>query len=536
MAERVADRINLRTYWERKVQKNPSKVFLYYDDEVISYSEFDARVNQAANALLDLGTKKGDRVCLILPNTPDFLYCWFGLNKIGGVSVPVNIHFKANEAQYVVNHCEAVGLIASKEHLDVALRMQKDCPHLKWISCVGAEANQLPQGISAFKNLCGKMPTGLKEFDLKGEDFACVIYTSGTTGFPKGVMHVQRTSILAGEAFVLRAQIDSSDRIMAILPLFHMNAQFYCTWGAIAAEASLILIRRFSASEFWSQAVRYGATEFNFVGTIGTVLCARPQEEFRPEHSLRVAIGAGISPAVYRTFTERFKIPNVIDAYGMTEVPAVSQNPIGGVIKMKSIGLPAKHPNLVPFSEMKVVDDYGQDLPTGAVGEILVRSPVMMKGYYKEPQKTQEAIRNGWFYTGDHGYQDNDGYFHFLDRKKDIIRKGGENISAAEVEAVLNENPRVLESAVIAVPAELGEDEVMACIVLRQGQSITAEEVIDWCEDRLANFKLPRFIQFRESLPKTSTERVAKPILKNEEGLIKKAIDVGGYKKLLGQR
>ncbi len=315
-----------------------------------------------------------------------------------------------------------------------------------------------------------------------------------------------------------------------------MNAQFYCTWGAIAGEASLILIRRFGASMFWSQAVRYGATEFNFVGTIGTVLCARPQEEFRPDHSLRVAIGAGISPAVYRTFTERFKIPNVIDAYGMTEVPAVSQNPIGGVIKMKSIGLPAKHPNLVPFSEMKIVDDYSQDLPTGAVGEILVRSPVMMKGYYKEPQKTQEAIRDGWFYTGDHGYQDNDGYFHFLDRKKDIIRKGGENISAAEVEAVLNENPRVLESAVIAVPAELGEDEVMAFIVLMQGQSITAEEVIDWCKDRLANFKLPRFIQFRESLPKTSTERVAKPILKNEEGLIKKAIDVGDYKKLLRQR
>jgi len=533
MAEGTGVRTNLRTYWEDKVRKDPSKVFLYYDDEVVNYGGFDLRINQAANALLDLGIKKGDRVCLILPNIPDFLYCWFGLNKIGGVSVPVNINFKANEAQYVVNHCEAVGLIVSQEHLEVALRIQKDCPRLKWISCVGAEANQLPQGVSSFKKLCGNMHAGLREFDLKGEDLACVIYTSGTTGFPKGVMHVQKTSILAGEAFVLRARIDSNDRIMAILPLFHMNAQFYCTWGAIAGEASLILIRRFGAREFWSQAVRYGATEFNFVGTIGTILCARPKEEFRPEHNIRVAIGAGISPTVYKTFTERFNIPNVIDAYGMTEVPAVSQNPIGGIIKMRSIGLPAKHPEVLPFSEMKIIDDDGQDLPTDAVGEILVRSPVMMKGYYKEPQQTQEAIRHGWFYTGDHGYQDNDGYFHFVDRKKDIIRKGGENISAAEVEAVLNENPRVLESAVFAVPAELGEDEVMACIVLREGQSITADEVIDWCKDRLADFKLPRFIHFRESLPKTSTERVAKPILKKEEGLVKKAIDVGGYKKLL---
>lgn len=533
MAEGTGVRTNLRTYWEAKVRKDSSKVFLYYDHEAVSYGEFDQRVNQSANALLDLGIKKGDRVCLLLPNIPDFLYCWFGLNKIGAVSVPVNINFKANETQYVVNHCEASGLIVSEEHLEVALRIQKDCPRLKWISCVGAEANLLPQGVSSFKHLCGNMPNGLREFDLTGDDLACVIYTSGTTGFPKGVMHVQYTSILAGEAFVLRARIDSSDRIMAVLPLFHMNAQFYCTWGAIAGEASLILIRRFGASEFWSQAVRYGATEFNFVGTIGTILCARPREEFRPEHNIRVAIGAGISPTVYKTFTERFSIPNVIDAYGMTEVPAVSQNPIGGVIKIRSIGLPAKHPDVVPFSEMKVVDDHGQDLPTDAVGEILVRSPVMMKGYYKESQKTQEAIRHGWFYTGDHGFQDNDGYFHFVDRKKDIIRKGGENISAAEVEAVLNENPRVLESAVIAVPADLGEDEVMACIVLREGQSITAENVIDWCKDRLADFKLPRFIQFRQSLPKTSTERVAKPILKKEEGLVKNAIDVGGYKKLL---
>ena len=168
MAERTGVRTNLRTYWEAKVRKDPAKVFLYYDDEVVSYGEFDQSVNQSANALLDLGTKKGDRVCLLLPNIPDFLYCWFGLNKIGAVSVPVNINFKANEAQYIVNHCEASGLIVSEEHLEVALRIQKDCPCLKWISCVGAEANPLPQGVCSFKHLCSNMPNGLREFDLKG--------------------------------------------------------------------------------------------------------------------------------------------------------------------------------------------------------------------------------------------------------------------------------------------------------------------------------------------------------------------------------
>ena len=527
--------MNLRAYWEDKVQRNPSKVFLYHDDEKIPYSELDRRINQAANGLIELGIRKGDRICLMLPNIPEFLYCWFGLSKVGGVLVPINTNFKANEAQYVANHSEATGLVVSPEHLQLALQIQGHCPHLEWIACVGLDENQLPRQVIPFQRLFSSMPTELKGVDLNERDLACVIYTSGTTGFPKGVMHVHKNLLMTGEAFLVRAQVNPNDRLMAVLPLFHINAQFYSTWGAIAGEASLILIRQFSAGQFWHQAVRYGATEFNFVGTIGRILCSRPEGEFRPEHTLRLAVGAGISPDVYETFTKRFRIPNVIDAYGLTEIPAVSQNPIGGVIKMKSIGLPAKHPDpSVTFSEMKVLGEGGGEAPSGEVGELVVRSPVMTSGYLKDPQKTKEAIRDGWFYTGDYAYMDDDGYFFFIDRKKDIIRKKGENISAAEVEAALNENPKVLESAVIAVPAELGEDEIMACIVPRPGQSMTAEELIDWCKDRLASFKLPRYIQFRESLPKTSTQRIAKPELKNEKELVKKATDVEWYKKGLG--
>ncbi|NIO10996.1 MAG: AMP-binding protein [Deltaproteobacteria bacterium] len=525
---------NLRSYWENIAEKNPSKPFLYFEDEVVTYQGFDRRVNQAANGFCELGIKRGERVCLFLPNLPEFLYCWFALNKIGAVTVPVNIHFKAKEAQYVVNHCGAAGIVASQEYLSITRQIQKECPDLRWIACADMERDQLPGDVTSFSELSRGMPDILPATDVTGDDLASVLYTSGTTGFPKGVMHVQRTSMLAGEAFVLRAGLDAADRVMAILPFFHMNSQFYSTWGAIAAGASLVLIRRFSASEFWSQAVRYDATEFNFVGTIGAILCARPEREFNAAHNIRVAIGAGISPAVYGTFTERFKIPHVLDAYGMTEVPAVSQNPIGGPIKMKSIGLPAKHPTLKPFSEMKIADDDGHDPPVGTVGEILVKSPAMMKGYYREPEKTHEAIRGGWFHTGDQGFQDKDGYFHFVDRKKDIIRKGGENISATEVETVLNEHPAVLESAVIPVPSELEEDEVMACVVLQKGHSVSVEEIWDWCRERLADFKLPRFVQFRDSLPKTSTERIAKGILKSEEGLLKNAVDLGDRKKLLG--
>lgn len=524
--------MDLRTFWESKVQKNPDKVFLHYEGEEISYSEFDSRINQAANAFVEMGIGKEDRVCLMLPNIPEFLYSWFGLCKIGAVMVPVNTAFKVNETQYIVNHSEATGLIVSEDYLPIAFEIQRDCPYLKWIACTGA--GEVPKGAIPYDQLFASMPKDLKGFHLKDEDLALVIYTSGTTGFPKGAMHGHKDLTMTGEAFTVTAQLSSEDRVMAILPLFHINAQFYSTMGTIAAEARLILIRRFSASKFWEQAVRYKATEFNFIGAIGRILCARPEEEFRPEHSIRVAYGAAIAPDVYETFTKRFRIPHVIDGYGLTEVPRVCQNPIGRV-KMKSMGLPAKHPDpSITFSEMRIVDDSGQEVPLGITGELIVRNPVMLKGYFRDPEKTKEALRDGWFYTGDYAYKDEDGYYFFVDRKKDIIRRRGENISASEVETVINQNPKILESAVIAIPSELGEDEVMACVILKPDQAMTAEEIIDWCKDRLATFKVPRFVQFRENLPKTATQRTAKHVLKKEEDLVKKAYDMETYKKSLG--
>jgi len=525
--------MNMRTFWEDKVERNAGKIFLYYGDEEVTYSEFDARVNQVANGLVRVGVKKEDRVCLMLPNVPEFLYSWFGLAKIGGVMVPINTAFKANKAQYVVNHSEANGLITSQDHLPIACQIQKDCPRLKWIACI--DGNELPEGVISYKQLSSDMPKELRDFHVGDEDLTSIIYTSGTTGFPKGAMHIHKNLVMTGEAFLLRAGVGPEDRIMAILPLFHLNAQFYSTWGAIAAEASLILIRRFSASRFWEQAVRYGATEFNFIGAVGRILCARPEKEFRAEHTIRTTIGAAVSPDVYETFTKRFKIPNVIDAYGLTEIAAVCQNPIGGKIKMKSMGLPAKHPDpSITFAEMKIVDDDGQEVPTEETGELIVRSPVMLKSYFKEPEKTKEAIRDGWFYTGDYVYKDEDGYYFFVSRKKDIIRRKGENISPAEIEACINTNPRVLEAAVIAVPSELGEDEVMACVVLKPDQSMKPEEIIDWCTTSLAAFKVPRYIQFRKDLPKTATERVQKHVLREEKGQVKKAYDMELYKKSRG--
>jgi len=524
--------MNLRAFWEAAVRKNPGKVFLYYGDEKITYSGFDAKANQAANAFLQMNITKGERVCLMLPNIPEFLYSWFALAKIGGAMVPINNRFKASEAQYIVNHSEAKGLVVHQEYMDVAVEVKKNAPHLEWI--VAVDGGGLPGGVVSYEELTSSMPVSVRNIPLSDEDLAAVIYTSGTTGFPKGAMHVQKSFVLAGQAFTLAADLHHDDRLMIVLPLYHVNAEFYSTMGTIAAGASLVVIRDFSASRFWEQAVKYGVTQFNYIGAVGRMLMARPASEFRPGHRIRVANGAGISPGDYEAFVNRFKIPNVIDGYGLTEVPRVCQNPIGRV-KLRSMGLPAKHPDPnITFTQMKVVDDNGKDVPAGITGELMVKSPAMMRGYFKDPEKTKEAIKDGWFCTGDFAYMDEDSYFYFVDRKKDIIRRRGENISAREVETVINENPKVVETAVIAVPSELSEDEVMAVVVLRPGETMAPEDVILWCKDRLASFKVPRYLLFRTELPRTPTQRTQKNVLKEEKDIVKKACDMEKFKASMG--
>jgi crotonobetaine/carnitine-CoA ligase len=524
--------MNIRDFIEAQVEKNPSKPFLYFEEEVTSYEAFDQKINQAANGFLGMGVKKGDRVCLMLSNRPEFLYAWFGLAKIGAVMVPINTNFKESEAGYIAHHSEAVGMVVDGNVLPVARALKKRCPNLKWISCLDPTSEE---GIFSFSQIFQTADKTLKPIRVQDEDMAQIVYTSGTTGFPKGVIHVHKDFTLTGEAFTLCAGIGPEDRLFTILPLFHVNAEYYSTMGALAAGASLILVPKFSAGIFWDQAVYYGATEFNFIGAIGRILGARPEEEFRPEHKIRTAYGAAVTPDVYENFTRRFKIRKVIDGYGLSEVPRVSQNPINGVIKMKSMGLPAKHPNPhLTFSEVKIVNEWGKELGPGETGEIVVRSPVMMQGYYKDEEKTREAIRGGWLHTGDLAYQDEDGYLFFIDRQKDIIRRKGENISATEVEWVLQGNPKILEAAVIAVPSELGEDEVLAAIVPKDDQAITPEEVVDWCKDRLANFKVPRYVLFRSSLPKTSTERIAKYLLKQEKDILPASHNMDSYKKKIG--
>jgi crotonobetaine/carnitine-CoA ligase len=321
--------------------------------------------------------------------------------------------------------------------------------------------------------------------------------------------------------------LQPNDRLMCILPMFHINALFYSLAGTIAAGASLVLVPKFSASQFWKIAAATGATQVNIIAAVGNILARRPRSEFDPGHRLRVVYGAPITPDLERIFREEFGVPMLIEGYGMTEVPGACNNPFDGEKRPLSMGKAATHPDpQVKFAELRVVDDENRDLPDGAEGELWVRTPILMQGYYKDPEQTAAAMHGGWFATGDLVRREADGYYYFVARKKDIIRRRGENISGAEIDRVAGDHPAVVQCAAIPVPSELGEDEILLAVVRKPGTAVGAQEIADWCAQRLAPIKVPRYVAFVDSLPQTATHRVAKFKLRGDKSLIARATDL----------
>jgi crotonobetaine/carnitine-CoA ligase len=285
--------------------------------------------------------------------------------------------------------------------------------------------------------------------------------------------------------------------------------------GSLAAGASLILVNRFSASRFWEQIRRYQATIFNFIGAMIVILMKQPKSPLDEQNTVRVAYG---TPALDKEIRERFEARfglTVLAGYALTECPFGTIQPLGGVRKPKSIGIPRFHPEF--RNEIRIVNDQGEELPVGETGELIIRNPTVTPGYFRAPEETQKILRNGWLYTGDNAFRDEDGHFFFVDRKKDVIRRRGENFSSLEIEQVLNAHPKVLESAVIGIPSELSDEEIKAYLIPKTGERIDPGEIFRWCEKRIARFKVPRFLEFRKTLPKTPTHRVEKYKLRQEK-------------------
>ena len=434
-----------------------------------------------------------------------------GLMKIGAILVPINSAFRSTETQYIVQHAEAAAIVVDAATgpvvADIAAHLSCVCQRISLATTPAA-------GEIAWSDVLAGPSTSAPMVDVDANNVASLIYTSGTTGQPKGVMQPHRSYVIAGESFAMRAGLSAEDRVLTVLPLFHANAQFYSTMGTLVAGATLILLRRFRASQFWEHVQHYDATQFNFIGAMARMLYNQPPTPLEAAHRVRIACGAPVPVEISADFERRFHL-TVLETYGLSECPMGTSN-LANMRKIGSMGKPARHPDPALYTRVRLVDDVERDVPVGQVGEVLLQSPALMVGYYRDPERTAEAMRGGWFHTGDYARQDEDGFFFFVDRKKDIIRRRGENISSVEIERVLNDHPAVAESAVIPVPAALSEDDIHAYVVLRPGAQTTAEELQAWCEARLARFKMPQSVRFRDALPKTPTQRVEKYKLREE--------------------
>lgn len=501
--------------------RDPARPFIVFRDRNWSWGEFSTAVEAAARVLASRGIRKGDRMAVMARNCDGHLLMLCALARLGAIMVPVNPEFGVEEAKYVLHHAEVSAVAATQDTLEVARKAAAGLKVPAWFVMLDAAAADAP----LINDLLKTAPDVSLPSGVSGDDTCLIVYTSGTTGFPKGAMHSQRSFVTGGEAFVQRVYLQDDDRVMIVLPLFHINAMFYSVAGTLAAGARMIIVPKFSASTFWQTAVDTGATQVNIIEAIGSILRARPRSEFRPEH--RISKIYGVRASMDATFRDEFHVAHRIGGYGMTEIPGVTCNPFEGPQKLGSMGPIGRHPDPArPWAQCRVVDDEGRDVADGEPGELWVKTPIIMQGYFRDPEQTANAFHDGWFKTGDLVRRDSDGYFFFISRKRDIIRRRGENIAAAELDRVVGEHPAVAEAGTIAVPSELGEDEIFVVVAVKKGASVTAEEIADWCRAHLAPQKVPRFVAFVDELPHTPTHKILKSQLREDKALRARAVDL----------
>jgi len=494
--------------------------FMLYRGRTWTRGEFEAATIRLARSLAARGIRSGDRVGVMARNHEGHVLLLFALARLNATMVPTNPEFGVDEARYVFEKAAVSAVAVTPETVAVAREAVQGIAPAPW--CIGFDdSGEGTIGLQAL--IAADAQADLPAPDAKAP--CLIIFTSGTTGFPKGAMHSQANFVIAGEANVARLWLQPEDRVLTVLPLFHVNALFYSLAGSLAAGACFILLERFSASTFWETAVETGATTLNFIEAIGRILKARPRSEFRPEHRIESVYGARLD--IQQCFREEFHVPHLLTGFGMTEIPGVCCVPWDGPQKAGSMGPIGRHPDPSrPWAKARVVDDEGRDVPDGTIGEFWVQHPIVMLGYFRDPEQTAATFEGPWFKTGDLVKRDPDGCFWFITRKKDIIRRRGENISGAELDRVIGSHPAVFEAAVIPVPSELGEDEILACVVKRPGHAITEEDVRAWCAERLAAMKVPRFVLFVDELPHTPTHKIAKQVLKNDGARLKaRAVD-----------
>jgi long-chain acyl-CoA synthetase len=472
------------------------RVAVRVDNEAMTYQALDEASARVAGLLHERGLKPGDRVGLMMPNVAEVPVVYYGVLRAGGVVVPMNPLLKAREVAYYLGDSGAGRIFAWHAFADQARGGAEQ-----------VEAELIVVDGASFPDLLASAAPDNQVADRDNEDTAVILYTSGTTGHPKGAELTHGNLISNTEvarADIVRAHPD--DVIFGGLPLFHVFGQTVALNVAVASGACLTLLPRFSAEHALRIIADHRVTVFEGVPTMYVALLHQSDRANYDVSALRMCVsgGAALPVQVLRGFEEAFGVP-VLEGYGLSETsPVASFNHPDRERKPGSIGTPIRD------VQMRAVDGEDHDVPQGEVGEIVIRGPNVMKGYWQRPEATAEAIRDGWFHSGDLARVDEDGYFYIVDRKKDLIIRGGYNVYPREIEEVLYEHPAIAEAAVIGLPHPALGEEVGAAVVLKPGAAISAEELRDYVKDQVAAYKYPRHVWIADALPKGSTGKIQK--------------------------
>jgi crotonobetaine/carnitine-CoA ligase len=494
-----------------RLASDPSHVAVIFEDaggEVteLTYAALAEQAARVASGLVALGVGAGDRVALCLPSRPEFVLTFLALAQIGAVGVPCNTASSAREMAHVIGSTESRVLVtgAGSGPLVEELRgAELGLQHV--VSTVEEAAADLP-----FSDLLWREPLATGS-EPDSEAPLEIIFTSGTTAAPKGVVLTHANWLWAGVRASHWHRVDNRDRLLTALPLFHVNAQSFTLLAALTVGATAIFLEEYSASRFLDQVRRHRATQTNLVATLVRTLLAQPPRDGDADHELRrVGYAINVSDAEKEDFERRFGV-ELLNGYGLSEaMTEVTVAPVYGERRWPSIGRPALG------REVRIAHPGGE-APAGEIGEILVKGVpgrTIMKEYYRDPEATAATIVDGWLHTGDNGYFDADGFLYFYDRAKDVIKRGGENISASEVEATLTGHPGIALAAVIGIPDPIRDEAVMAFVVAEAGAALDEEEVRRHCSEQLARFKVPTVIRLVDSLPTTSIGKVEKKTLR----------------------
>ena len=508
LSERVAAKI-----LARQAEAAPDRPFVFVGDRWVSYSEADRRANKAAHALASAGVTKGARVALCLRNRLEYLDLWFGISRLGAIQVPINNDYRAPQITHTFQRSAIDFLVvedALKAEFEVSFKEDGISARVLLLDA-GPSANEgeYSDYASLFADASDTRPA--ESESVSGADIGAVMNTSGTTGPSKGVLLTHAQQYILGRMIAADMHLGPDDIHYNFFPLFHNTSQAMITLPVLLVGARMVLTERFSASRFWPDVRRQQCTAFYYIGEIMRILMKSTTKEEAQGSTLRVGWGIGASPEDFVGFAQRFGVA-LRSGYGSTEGNVPCYLPHGSG-KAGSAG------RVAPGFEVRIADEFGQALPHGKEGEILVRASepcALMAGYDGNPSATVEAWKDLWFHTGDAGRFDEEGDLYFTGRIKDAIRVRGENISAFEVERAMGEDPAVVEVAAIAVPSELGGDELKIVVVRREGSNLDAEALVELASRRLPKYAIPRYVEFVDALPKTPTNKVMKHVLRGQ--------------------